>query len=123
MYEMVTGRVPFDGDTTVSIAIKHLQEEIVPPSIYTPDLPYSLEQVILKCTQKNPDRRYQNVGELIDDLKKSLIDPQGNFVVISPLASHAETVRMSEHEMNEIRRGMDNKERRAAAEERRREEE
>jgi serine/threonine-protein kinase len=100
-----------------------LQEEIVPPSIYTPDLPYSLEQVILKCTQKNPDRRYQNVGELIDDLKKSLIDPQGNFVVISPLASHAETVRMSEHEMNEIRRGMDNKERRAAAEERRREEE
>uniref|UniRef100_I5AV86 non-specific serine/threonine protein kinase n=1 Tax=Eubacterium cellulosolvens (strain ATCC 43171 / JCM 9499 / 6) TaxID=633697 RepID=I5AV86_EUBC6 len=122
MYEMVTGRVPFDGDTTVSIAIKHLQEEIVPPSIYTPDLPYSLEQVILKCTQKNPDRRYQNVGELIDDLKKSLIDPQGNFVAISPLASHAETANMSDREMSEIRRGMDMKERRAA-DERRHEEE
>lgn len=118
MYEMVTGRVPFDGDTTVSIAIKHLQEEIVPPSIYTPDLPYSLEQVILKCTQKNPDRRYQNVGELIDDLKKSLIDPQGNFVAISPLASHAETANMSDREMSEIRRGMDMKERRAADERR-----
>lgn len=122
MYEMVTGRVPFDGDTTVSIAIKHLQEEIVPPSIYTPDLPYSLEQVILKCTQKNPDRRYQNVGELIDDLKKSLIDPQGNFVAISPLASHAETANMSDREMSEIRRGMEMKERRAA-DERRHEEE
>ena len=122
MYEMVTGRVPFDGDTTVSIAIKHLQEEIVPPSIYTPDLPYSLEQVILKCTQKNPDRRYQNVGELIDDLKKSLIDPQGNFVAISPLASHAETANISDREMSEIRRGMDMKERRAA-EDRRHEEE
>ena len=57
LYEMVTGRVPFDGDTTVAIAIKHLQEEMVPPSVYTPDLPYSLEQIILKCTQKSVDRR------------------------------------------------------------------
>ncbi|MBR6230903.1 MAG: serine/threonine protein kinase, partial [Lachnospiraceae bacterium] len=85
MYEMVTGRVPFDGDTTVSIAIKHLQEEIIPPSRYTSDLPYALEQIILKCTQKNPDRRYANMGELIDDLKKSLMDPQGNFVKIAPV--------------------------------------
>ena len=89
MYEMVTGRVPFDGDSTVSIAIKHLQEEMVPPSRYTPDLPYSLEQIILKCTQKNPERRYRNVGELIDDLKHSLIDPQGSFVSVVPLSSHA----------------------------------
>ena len=86
MYEMVTGRVPFDGDTTVSIAIKHLQEEIIPPSRYTSDLPYALEQIILKCTQKNPNRRYADMGELIDDLKKSLVDPQGNFVKI-PSAS------------------------------------
>ena len=84
MYEMVTGRVPFDGDTTVAIAIKHLQEEIIPPSRYTPDLPYSLEQIILKCTQKNPERRYANIGLLIDDLKRSLIDPQGNFVQMAP---------------------------------------
>lgn len=87
MYEMVTGRVPFDGDTTVSIAIKHLQEEIIPPSRYTPDLPYSLEQIILKCTQKNPDRRYADMGELIEDLKRSLMDPQGNFVVIPSAAA------------------------------------
>ncbi len=85
MYEMVTGRVPFDGDTTVAIAIKHLQEEILPPSRYTPDLPCSLEQIILKCTQKNPERRYPSIGLLIEDLKRSLIEPQGNFVKIIPV--------------------------------------
>lgn len=81
MYEMVTGHVPFDGDTTVAIAIKHLQEEIVSPRKYVPDLPYSLEQIILKCTQKSVDRRYENMSEVIEDLKHSLLDPNGNFVV------------------------------------------
>lgn len=65
LYEMVTGRVPFDGDTTVAIAIKHLQEEMVPPSLYAPDLPYSLEQIILKCTQKSVDRRYNKMEDVI----------------------------------------------------------
>ncbi len=74
---MVTGRVPFDGDTTVAIAIKHLQEEMVPPSVYTPDLPYSLEQIILKCTQKSSERRYASTEALIQDLKHSLVDPDG----------------------------------------------
>ena len=105
MYEMVTGRVPFDGDTTVAIAIKHLQEEIVPPSIYTPDLPYSLEQIILKCTQKDPGRRYLNIGDMIDDLKQSLIDPQGNFVQIAPLTTQAAgaTTQVTDAEMKQIR--------------------
>ena len=61
------GRFLFDGDTTVAIAIKHLQEEIVPPSVYTPELPHSLEQIILKCTQKSVDRRYQNMEDVIAD--------------------------------------------------------
>ena len=105
MYEMVTGRVPFDGDTTVAIAIKHLQEEIVPPSIYTPDLPYSLEQIILKCTQKDPARRYLNIGDMIDDLKQSLIDPQGNFVKIAPLTvpGAGATTQVTDAEMKQIR--------------------
>ena len=59
MYEMITGELPFDGDSTVSIALKHLQEDIVPPSEYVKDIPYSLEQVILKCTQKSADRNIQ----------------------------------------------------------------
>ena len=54
MYEMVTGRVPFDGDSTVSVAMKHLQENIVPPSEYAPDITRALERIILKCTQKSP---------------------------------------------------------------------
>lgn len=103
LYEMVTGRVPFDGETTVAIAIKHLQEEIEPPTKYAPDLPYSLEQIILKCTQKSPDRRYENTAELIEDLKHSLIDPQGDFVKLTPLSAHAQTVMMSPGEMETIR--------------------
>lgn len=105
MYEMVTGRVPFDGDTTVAIAIKHLQEEIESPSKYTPNLPFALEQIILKCTQKSPDRRYNNMAELIDDLKHSLMDPQGNFVKVAPLSSHAQTVMVSAEELSQIRSG------------------
>lgn len=102
MYEMVTGRVPFDGDTTVAIAIKHLQDEMVPPSRYVPDLPRSLEDIILKCTQKSPDRRYSTLAELINDLKHSLIDPNGNFVNLSPLSNHAQTIMITPDEMKEI---------------------
>ena len=103
LYEMVTGRVPFDGETTVAIAIKHLQEEIEAPSKYTPNLPFSLEQIILKCTQKSPDRRYNDLAELIDDLKHSLMDPQGDFVSLTPLSAHAQTVMMSPEDMDSIR--------------------
>ena len=105
MYEMVTGRVPFDGDTSVAVAIKHLQEEMVPPSRFAPELPFSLEQIILKCTQKSVDRRYNNLSEVIDDLKHSLVDPQGDFVALAPLSSHAQTIQMSEAEMKAIKGG------------------
>ena len=60
MYEMVTGHVPFDGESTVTVAIKHLQEEIISPIVEVPDTPKSLEKIILKCTQKRPMYRYQN---------------------------------------------------------------
>ena len=103
LYEMVTGRVPFDGDTTVAIAIKHLQEEMVPPSVYTPDLPYSLEQIILKCTQKSVDRRYSRMEDVIADLKHSLIDPQGDFVRLTTVDNDVKTVVISEEELGEIK--------------------
>ncbi len=104
MYEMVTGRVPFDGETTVAIAVKHLQEEIVPPSEYVP-IPYSLEQIILKCTQKVPDRRYQNVTLLAQDLRRSLSDPDGDFVKANGASYNAgaETVMISDEERRKIR--------------------
>ncbi len=85
LYEMATGQVPFNGETTVEVAMKHLQEEITPPSRLVPDIPHSLEMIILKCTQKNEAQRYQNVNELVEDLKRSLVDPDGDFVVIPPL--------------------------------------
>ncbi len=103
MYEMVTGKVPFDGDTTVAIAIKHLQDEMLPPSEFVPELPHSLEEIILKCTQKSPDRRYSTLAELINDLKHSLIDPNGSFVNLAPLSNHAQTVVISPDEMKEIK--------------------
>ena len=103
LYEMVTGRVPFDGDTTVAIAIKHLQEEMVPPSIYVEDLPYSLEQIIAKCTQKSVGRRYEKMEEVIADLKHSLIDPSGDFVTLTSVDNEAKTRVISDKELGEIK--------------------
>lgn len=103
LYEMVTGKVPFDGDTTVAIAIKHLQEEMVAPSVYTPELPYSLEQIIYKCTQKSVDRRYNKMEDVIADLKHSLIDPQGDFVKLTSVDNDAKTVIISDEELGTIK--------------------
>lgn len=103
LYEMVTGRVPFDGETTVAIAIKHLQDEMDPPSKYAPDLPYSLEQIIYKCTQKSVDRRYQSMNDVINDLKHSLVEPDGRFVTLAPLSDHARTVVITPEEQERIR--------------------
>ncbi|MDD3401908.1 MAG: Stk1 family PASTA domain-containing Ser/Thr kinase [Hespellia sp.] len=103
MYEMVTGHVPFDGDSTVSIAIKHLQEEIVSPAEEVPDIPYSLECIILKCTQKNPEKRYPNAGALIQDLKQSLVDPDGDFVTLGVMPDHSQTVMITEDELERIK--------------------
>ena len=85
MYEMVTGRVPFDGETTVAVALQHLQEEMVSPSTYAPELPISYERIVLKTTQKSPERRYQAMSELLADLRKALTNPDEDFVVIAPL--------------------------------------
>ena len=105
MYEMVTGRVPFDGDTTVAVAIQHLQEEMVAPSAYAPNLPISLEKIILKCAQKNPDRRYQTITELLTDLRKALINPDEDFVVIAPLVDNTKTKVISDEEISQIKDG------------------
>ncbi len=103
MFEMLTGRVPYDGDTTVEVALKHLQEEMPSPRKFTPEIPFSTEQIIMKCTQKSPDRRYQNMGELIRDLRESLVDPNGNFVVIPKLDRKAQTVQLSKDELEHIK--------------------
>lgn len=75
MYEMVTGKVPFEGDNTVTVALAHLEEPVRRPGELVPDLSHALEQIILKCTQKRPDRRYSNVLDVIGDLRKALMNP------------------------------------------------
>lgn len=104
MYEMVTGRVPFDGDTTVAVAIQHLQEEMVPPSAYAPNLPISMEKIILKCTQKNPDRRYESMTALLADLRKALISPNEDFVVMVPLTNQDKTRVIGRDDLNQIKK-------------------
>ncbi|MGN0268411.1 MAG: protein kinase [Lachnospiraceae bacterium] len=80
MYEMITGRVPFDGESTVAIALAHIKEPITPPSVYDPMIPVSLEKIIMKCTQKKPEFRYSSADELLEDLKKALMTPDADFV-------------------------------------------
>ncbi len=80
MYEMVTGRVPFDSDTPVSVALKHMQEDPVEPKIIKPELPQGVNDIIMKAMQKDPEKRYSNATEMLKDLEMSLKNPDGDFV-------------------------------------------
>lgn len=103
MFEMLTGHVPFDGETTVAIAIKHIQEEMPSPREYVSEIPVCVEKIIFKCTQKSPDRRYQNMAELIVDLKKSLITPDEDFVTMVDVDASAATKAITDEDMAEIK--------------------
>ena len=104
MYEMITGRVPFDGDSTVAIALAHIKEPITPPSVYEPMIPVSLEKIIMKCTQKKPELRYASADELIDDLKKALMTPDEDFVKEVVLAQDGGTRIFSEEDTKKIKK-------------------
>lgn len=75
MFEMLTGKVPFEGDNTVTVALAHLEDPIVLPSMINPEVTDSVEKIILKCTEKKPDNRYSAIGEVISDLRKALVNP------------------------------------------------
>lgn len=102
LFEMLTGRVPFEGDTTVAVALQHIQEDMVSPRKYLPDIPISVEKIVLKCTQKKTDRRYQNMTDLIADLKRSLVTPNEDFVVISSVVPNGVTQMIDDDELAEI---------------------
>ena len=104
MFEMLTGRVPFNGETTVAIAIKHIQEEMPSPKEFVPEIPSSVASIVLKCCQKSPDRRYQNMAELIADLKQSLINPEEDFVVNKDPDMEGGTRMISDEDMAQIKR-------------------
>jgi eukaryotic-like serine/threonine-protein kinase len=103
IYEMLTGRVPFDGENTVAVAIKHIQDEMDSPRIYSPEVSISLEQIVFKCTQKRADRRYINMTEVITDLKKSLINPDEDFVKIIPEENYEKTIMITDDERGKIK--------------------
>ncbi len=103
LFEMLTGRVPFNGETTVAIAIKHIQEPMPSPRDFVPEIPVSVEQIVSKCTQKSPDSRYQSMSELVEDLKRSLITPDEDFVVMNGVSNDGETKMMPEKEIAQVR--------------------
>ena len=109
MFEMLTGRVPFNGETTVAIAIKHIQEEFPSPRDYVPEIPVCVEQIVFKCCQKSPDRRYQSMSELIVDLKQSLISPDEDFVKVTDPDEEASTRMITDRDMVQIKRQSDSR--------------
>ena len=80
MYEMLTGKVPFDSDTSVSVALKHMQEPPVPPMQINENIPKAVNEIILKAMEKEPMARYQTATEMLRDLSQALKDPNGDFV-------------------------------------------
>jgi len=93
MYEMVVGRVPFDGDTPVAVALKQIQEIPVEPRKLTPSLPYGVNEIIMKAIQKEQNLRYQSATAMIIDLNKVLLQPQGGFVG-QEIVKNQSTIRM-----------------------------
>ena len=101
MYEMVTGHVPFDHENGVTIALMHLQNEITPPSQVRDGIPDSLEKIILKCTMKKPEDRYQTADELIADLKLVFEDTSGEYVGIVPTIDDSPTIMIDQNELTQ----------------------
>ena len=105
MYEMLTGRVPFIGDNTVSVALSHLQDDPIPIRDLEPSVPISLDRIVQKCMQKKQEYRYLSASELIADLKQSLSHPDGNYVkIFSPvMVDDSPTINFSSEEMQMIK--------------------
>ena len=105
MYEMVTGHVPFEGENNVAVALMHIQGEMVSPREYYPDIPTSLEKIILKCTQKKAERRYLTASALIADLKRVQANPDIDCVVVPSVVPNSPTVEITSDEMKAIKEG------------------
>ncbi|MEG0987552.1 MAG: Stk1 family PASTA domain-containing Ser/Thr kinase [Clostridium sp.] len=103
IYEMVTGQVPYDGENAVTIALAHLEKPIIPPHCLNPEVTPSLERIILKCTQKKPERRYHDAYELIGDLRRALVDPDDDSMKKNvEMDTSSPTVIISEKDLTKI---------------------
>ena len=104
MYEMMTGKVPFDADTPVSVALKHMQEEPVQPNELNPRIPTAVNNIIMKAMKKDVNLRYSSASEMLRDLNSALKNPEGNFVVMSSNQNDFATQRISTAEIEEAER-------------------
>lgn len=105
MYEMISGHVPFEGENAVSVALLHIQNEAKPLKEIDPSVPISVDRIVQKCMQKKPERRYLSVSELVADLKRSIIEPDVDFVVIPDILKEKQpTVVLSKEEIETIRK-------------------
>lgn len=105
MYEMLSGKVPFAGDNTVSVALLHIQGEAMPLRDLDPAIPVSVDKIVQKCMQKRPERRYHSASELIADLKRAIANPDGDFVKIPAFAaSDSPTINISD-DISKIKNG------------------
>ena len=104
MYEMISGKVPFEGESTVTVALAHIQEEAVPLEKINPDIPHSLSVIVQKCMNKKPDFRYMSAAALISDLKVALANPDGEYVEIkSDDVDSSPTIMISDADLEQIK--------------------
>ena len=103
LYEMVTGQLPFDADTPVSVALKHMQEKPEEPIEVNPNVPVAVNKIIMKALQKDTTLRYQTATEMLDDLRKSLKNPDGDFVDDSEYDPTAKTQVLHTEMYNNLR--------------------
>ena len=104
MFEMLTGTVPFDGESTVTIALKHIQSNVPNVKDFTRDVPVSLEKIVLKCTQNKVEKRYPKISLLIADLKRALSEPDVDFVQLDTSDTGGSTIMITDDEINQIRK-------------------
>ena len=109
MYEMLTGRVPFDADTPVSVALKQVQEEPIDPIQYNKDIPISIDRIILKAMQKEPSLRYESADDMLYDLDMALKNPDGDFVTVKKETGSSPTQRVQTIKDSDIEKNTNNK--------------
>ena len=103
MYEMLTGHVPFDGESTVSIALMHIQNQVPSAREQLPNIPISMEKIVLKCTQNKAENRYPKISSLIADLKRALTEPNVDFVQLEQEPRGTTTIMITDEQIKEIR--------------------